>query len=239
MTAVPGIASFHLSREHHAATAMARLALDRRRLARVDGLRFWRLLGTGSGSSTGPGADLHRTAMFAVWDGDAALDNHLASTAARRETAAEEWHVRLRGAGGHGTWRGVDVLGEIDTAPKGTGVDAPVAVLTRANVRVGAWRRFRAAGRPVDAELAATEGLLALVGVGEAPIGRLATFSLWRDADSMRRFADGGPNHREVVRRTRTEQWYGEELFARFRPYRSSGSWDGRDPLADSGINIP
>jgi hypothetical protein len=177
--------------------------------------------------------------MFAVWDDDAALDDYLASTAARRDAAVEEWHVRLRGGGGHGTWRGVDVLAEIEAAPDGTGVDAPVAVLTRANVHVRAWRRFRAAGRPVDAELASSEGLLAVVGVGEAPVGRLATFSLWRDVESMRRFADGGPHHREVVRRTRTEQWYGEELFARFRPYGSSGSWDGRDPLADTGISIP
>jgi len=242
MTAVPRIASFHLTRDERALTAMARLGRDRRRLRRVDGLLFWRLLGTGAGSSTGPGADLSRTALFAVWEDDAALDGFLDATRTQRERAREDWHVRLRGAGGHGTWRGFDVLGVVDdVAVSGDDHDdaGPIAMVTRANVRVRAWRRFRAASGVVDAELAAAEGLLAVVGVGEAPIGRLATFSLWRDLHSMRAFADGGPHHRDVVRRTRTEQWYGEELFARFRPYASSGSWDGRDPLADTGTSIP
>lgn len=207
---------------------MARLGLDRRRLRDVQGLRFWRLLGTGAGSDTGPGADLHRTALFAIWDDDEALDAFHEHMAGRWAAADEAWHVRLRGAGGHGAWRGTRVLDELQPA---TGDGGPVVIVTRADVRARSWRPFRTAGIPVSAELQDADGLLAVVGIGEAPVGRLGTFSVWRDLAAARAYATGAPRHREVVERTRREHWYGEELFARFEPYDSTGSWDGRDPL--------
>src|SRR5687767_3856315 len=77
MAAVSATASFHLLREASARRALTRLVRDRRPLSRVAGLRFWRLLGTGAGASTAPGIDPRRTALFAVWDGDAALDRFL------------------------------------------------------------------------------------------------------------------------------------------------------------------
>jgi hypothetical protein len=222
------VASFHLVRDDSAVAAMSHLATDRQRLRGTPGLRFWRLLGTGRGSDTGPSADVRRTAMFAVWEDEGNLDWFLGHSAVARRWAAtaEEFHVRLRAVGGHGSWRGVDVLD--DLMP---GSDAgPIAVITRADVRQRAWPSFRAAGSAVSAELQQAPGLLAVAGVGELPVGRLGTFSLWSDLASMRRFAMS-PRHLDVVRRTRSDGWYGEELFARFEPYGSSGTWDGRDPL--------
>jgi hypothetical protein len=226
------IASFHLVREPTWKTplTLARLGTDRARLARVDGLAFWRLLGTGSGDSTGGGADLARTALFAIWEEESALETFLASgrIADRWGGAAETWHVRLRGIGGHGRWRGVDPLDGLEPGSK----DGPVAIITRADVRRPAWKAFGAASDVVDAELHSAPGLIDVVGIGEAPVGRLATFSLWESLAAARSFAYEMPDHVEVVRRTREEDWYSEELFARFEPYASSGTWNGRDPLA-------
>lgn len=209
---------------------MARLGTDRLRLARVSGLRFFRLLGTGWGSRTSWGISPARTALFAIWDEPTALEAFLATPWVRRRCAraAEVWDVRLHLLGGHGRWLGRDVLDELMPGEPG----GPVAVLTRADVKVRHWVRFLRAGAPVSAEVNSADGLLVVVAIGEAPLGRQATFSLWRDAAALRRFAYRGTDHAGVVRRTREQGWYGEELFARFQPVDATGTWDGRDPLA-------
>lgn len=225
------IASFHLIREPTWKTplALARLGLDRPRLDRTAGLVFWRLLGTGAGDDTSGGADLARTAVFAVWENADALDTFTATSriAARWRRAEESWHVRLRSIGGHGLWHGVDPLDGLEFGSS----DGPIAVITRADVHRRSWKAFGAASNLVDTELHTAPGLIDVVGIGEAPVGRLATFSLWESLAAARSFAYSMPDHVEVMRRTRDENWYAEELFARFEPYASSGTWNGRDPL--------
>ena len=269
-----GVASFHLLREPlwRAPVALARLGTDRLRLRRTPGLRFARLLGTGR-DATAMGADLARTAIFAVWEDAAALaafeDGWFAARRARVQAGGGEvYGVSLALLSGHGRWGGRDVLADLrrprlPVAPKtaaeaaavevqpggdfpvpvDSGLPAPpagapprlrggpVAVLTRATVRPSRWHRFRGSRPPVSRELAGARGLHAAVGIGEAPVGLQATFSIWSDAAAVAAFARS-PEHRAVVRRTREEGWYGEELFARFTPLGSTGTWDGSDPLS-------
>jgi heme-degrading monooxygenase HmoA len=269
-----GVASFHLVREPlwRAPVALARLGTDRLRLHGTPGLRFARLLGTGRGA-TAMGADLARTAIFAVWEDAAALaafeDGWFAARRAQvRAGGGEVYGVSLALRSGHGRWGGRDVLADLrrprlsvgpETAAEAAAVEVqpgdsggppargavasrrrgspaplrggPVVVLTRATVRPSRWHRFRGSRPSVSDELASARGLLAAVSIGEAPVGLQATFSIWSDAAAVAAFARS-PEHRAVVRRTREEGWYGEELFARFTPLGSTGTWDGRDPLS-------
>ena len=221
------VASFTLAR--YPVRRVPAVLASRRRMAGTPGLRFVRHLGTGRGAAMGLGGDLRRWATFAVWDDDEALDTSLPVEAPR---AAETWTVRLDPLGARGSWGGEQPL----PAERGT-TDGPVAVLTRARLRVRSWPAFYRAVPAVEAALHAAPGVLAVVGVGEAPVGLQATFSLWRSTEAMESFAAAPGPHRDVARRARAEGWFAEDLFARFRPYASTGTWGGRDPLAGAAGN--
>ena len=183
------IASFHLvrspSRRRSRWPASAPTACA---CARVAGLEFWRAARHRPGQrhrAVGrppPHGAVRRVARRGA---TSTRSSPTRRSPERWSGADEQWHVRLRGLGGHGSWRGVDVLDGLERGDDG----GPIAVVTRADVHVRAWRDFRAAGRPVSVEVQRAPGLLAVAGIGELPVGRLGTFSLWSGLDAIAAFA--------------------------------------------------
>ena len=209
---------------------MRQAAFDRPALRATPGLRFWRLLGTGRGESMTLGADLRRWALFAVWRRPDDLEAFLrrSPVAARwRDEAAELWQVRLAPLASRGRWGGADPFGgAVPPAARGE-PEGPVAVLTRATIRLRRLAAFYRAVPEVDRVLREQEGRLASVGIGEWPVARQATFSLWRDGAAATAFAYRTAAHADVIRRVRARDWYAEELFARFAVLSASGTYRG------------
>lgn len=183
-----------------------------------------------------PRMSVAEVGLIASWEDDEHLDRFLAEPAVAGPFATG-WHLRMRPLRVFGAW------------PKMPGLPAeqirvddeePVAVLTLGRPRLRRLPTFlRTAGR-AEADLDGASGLLASIGFGHPP-RLVSTFSLWESAAAMRTYAhDNARAHMAAVRSDRTAPFHHESAFIRFRPYRSTGSWNGRDPLAgvlrDDGV---
>ena len=235
--AVPALVTLHLWRvpATRVPAALLRMGLDRPRVRRTPGVRFAKLLGTGDGRTFTPrDADATRWGLLTTWSDAGAARAFEGSPVAAgwRALADETWRVELAPVAARGRWSGREPFGD----PTPTRTQGPVAAVTRARLVTRRTARFWSAVPPVSADLHVAPGLLAALGIGEAPLGLQGTFSLWRDAEALRAFAHRGAAHREVMARTAGEGWYAEELFARFAVLGSAGSLDGHDPLAAPAV---
>lgn len=215
--------------------ALAQMAMAPRHLQRVAGLRFFQLLGSGADNGFGFWPNLQRYGIFAVWERpeDAAtfFDSHPV-WAAYTQRSLETWTAELAPLQAHGAWNGVQPFGELPASP--TKTDGPVAVLTRASIRLRRAPRFWRFVEPTSRALGGAEGLRLAIGLGELPLVRQATFSVWESTQAMQQYAYRDARHREVIQLTRREGWYSEELFARFHVLKSTGTVDGQNPVAGS-----
>ena len=211
--------------------AVLHMATDRPALRRSPGLRFAKLLGTGSGRTfTVRDADPLRWGLLAVWDDDAAataFDDRGPVPRAWRRLADEEWTARLEPLATRGRWSRQEPVGRPAPRPR----HGPVAAVTRARLVLRRAATFWAAVPPVSADLHESPGLRMAIGIGEAPLGLQGTFSVWDSTAALNAFAYRRAPHAEVIRRTQREGWYAEELFARFAVLATSGTVDGVDPL--------
>ncbi len=217
--------------------------LGRYRLRRAAGLRFFKMLGSGRDGGFGLKPSASRQGMFCVFDNDTAIDAFLASHAliqGYRAHAAEFFSVRLRATSARGSWSGMKPF-EGASAPPDDGAVAPspVAALTRASIRPGRAVRFWRYAPPAEVSLGQAPGCMLAVGLGEAPVFRQATFSIWTSAASMDAYARRGA-HQEAIRASAAGSYFTESMFVRFTPYDAQGIWHGRGvPLGREAVSAP
>ncbi|MCC5930374.1 MAG: spheroidene monooxygenase [Cyclobacteriaceae bacterium] len=212
---------------------MKQMALMHPRVKRREGLIFYKLLGTGGGFGYSHKPDFNTYALLTVWksyiqarefesDSDVMADY--------RNHADEVYSIIMQPVKSKGTWSGKNPFEpQIDIQK-----EDPVVVLTRATLKLRFvpyfWRRVSGVSK-------AHEGLNELLfskGVGERPWVEQATFSIWKSVTQMEQFAHGeGGKHAEAVYTTRKYSGFKEDLYARFKPIETTGTWKQADPLGE------
>jgi hypothetical protein len=192
------------------------------------GLTFAKLLGSGgkNGFSSIPNFGVY--VLFCVWESEEKSKVFFETNSFFKKyktISTEQFTIYLHATESHGHWDGLQPFEKTYTLA----ADKPVMVLTRASIHLhkllSFWRRVA----KVSHSLEPYQGLVLSVGVGEWPLIQQATLSLWKTQAEMLDYAYKNPKHKEVVLLTRKLNWYREELFVRFVPYRLEGTWEGKD----------
>lgn len=207
------------------ARGLARLALGRFGMAGIRGLRFFRFMGSGRDATFELVPSLSHQGLFLAFDDGTSADDFLASSrlvGAIREDARALLSMRLHAYSSRGRWGGVEPFAVVAARPTA----GPVASLTRASIRPSKALRFWRHAPGAQAALAGAEGCLLAVGLGEAPLLRQATFTLWSSEAAMDSYARRGI-HLEAIRAARAERHFHEDMFTRFVVSDIAGSWPG------------
>jgi spheroidene monooxygenase len=225
---LPSVAVLLMTRVHKPAVpwALWRLVRGPGAWQAVPGLRFARVLGSGRQGGFGLKPGLDCQGVFAMFDSvDAATQFAESSTvaAAYRQHAAEGFTAVLQASSARGSWSGQGMMATPEAAVSGR----PLAALTRASIRPSKALRFWRHSPPAETELAQAQGCQLAVGLGEAPLLRQATFSLWDSPQAMDAYARQG-SHQRAIRASCDGRFFSESMFVRFAPVSVQGHWQGQ-----------
>ena len=199
--------------------AIHAMGFDRFRLILDKNVSFHKSLGTGKGETFTPSdANALQWGLIASVENIEKFDSSFVVKRWRR-ISVSEFRAVLEPISSHGQWAGKEPF--VATAKDW---DGQVAAITRARIKWSQNFRFWRSVPPVTISLKSAPGLVAAIGIGEAPIGLQGTFSLWESAAAIREFAYKGAAHQKAIADTSAYQWYSEELFARFAVREVRGS---------------
>lgn len=102
----------------------------------------------------------------------------------------------------------------------------PVATLTRASIRSSSAMAFWRYAPAAQADLQSAKGCLLAMGLGEAPLLRQCTFSIWKDTASMVGYAQSGAHH-AAIQAAYKHGFFSESMFVRMRVQAMEGIWQG------------
>ncbi len=194
-------------------------------------VRFWKLLGCGKNGTFDIYPDWSQWGLLATWETAEDFEQFMSNSFIQqwwRLFTKEQWYVLCIPYESHGKWDGQEPFGSKQPIKNH---DGKIAVLTRASIRFSKLKSFWQNVPRVADSLNQAEGFITSVGIGEVPLLRQATFSIWESLEDVKKFAYKQYAHQAVIKKTRKEDWYSEELFARLIPIKTQGTLRGKTPF--------
>jgi hypothetical protein len=214
----------------HALWHAQRFLFGRFGLGKVAGMRFHKTLGSGYEGGFGLRPSFTRHGFMAFFADAACARAFLAGdfVAGYRRHASELFCAVLTPVTSRGSWNGftLDLPVQTQAAPA-LPADTPVAALTRGSINPLRAPLFWSKAAPAQAAVEQAPGCQLAVGLGEAPLLRQATFSLWDSVAAMDAYARRGA-HLAAIKASHQQGFFTESMFVRFVPQSVHGLWRGQ-----------
>jgi len=198
-------------------------------LASAEGQTFYKLMGSGRGMGFNAWPDFSVFVLLQNWQSEEYADAFFNNSELMKKyhsKSSERYRLYAHNIAAHGYWDGKNPF-----TPSRDYNGEPVVALTRATIKMSKlitfWKYVSTSQKPLENN----DDLLYTKGVGELPVVQMATLSIWKSMEGLKKFAYNSKEHQGAIDRTRKLNWYKEELFARFIPFKSVGSWYGEDKL--------
>jgi spheroidene monooxygenase len=201
-------------------------------LREVPGLKFAKVMGSGQGGGFSLRPSATHQGLIVSFDNWTHASEFMRGSwvAAVRERARQSWMGIMAVESARGKWDQQEWQPTSRAALDGAPSDPSntLAVLTRASIRpakaMAFWRHAPAAQLDLDQ----ADGCELAMGLGEAPLLRQCTFSVWRDGQAMRAYAHHD-SHLQAIQAAYKHQFFSESLFVHFRPIYMHGHWKEHD----------
>ena len=184
-----------------------------KKLFNHDGLKFIKLLGTGSKDGFSIIPDLTSYVMISAWENDALRKNFTHKNKSFKEIinkSSKRVEIKIDPYNYVGSWNGINPFINKSSYKKGR-----IIVLTRARVRLNKLINFFISTSSAAKSINSKKGAEYYKGVGELPIIEQATISRWESEQSMKDYAYSDKSHLKIIHKARKNNWYSEELFVR------------------------
>lgn len=127
-----------------------------------------------------------------------------------------------------GSWSGFSIptSNRTESLPL-PGIDHRIATLTRASIRPHKAAAFWRDAHPAHQQIDSADGVELACGIGEAPIFRQATLTIWKNDEALQAYARQGA-HAAAIRNFYAKDYSSESMFVRFRVLSLQGRYNGR-----------
>ncbi|MFL2639262.1 MAG: DUF3291 domain-containing protein [Flavobacteriaceae bacterium] len=181
-----------------------------------NGLIFYKFMGSGGRSGFSLRPDFSTYALLSVWENEDQAKSFLERNklvSLYKKKCKQVRLLILKPFQSHGLWSGINPfkINDQQTIEK-----SKVAIITRATLNYSKLISFWKSVPNSSKAISKAKGVYFFKGIGEIPFIQQATISLWDSIQDVINFAYKSEVHSEIVKRTRKEKWYKEELFSRF-----------------------